>query len=375
MYDRLKSAWRWLTVVLVVAIVAVTVVGVAAQLVAPAGSPSNPPTSASTATLVPSESIGPLGSSPYVVGTVTAGPVSPSPQPPRSTATATPTLAPIQTPRPTAAPTARPSPPPPAGFAIIAAGDTRSDLAGIQATTALIVARPGVPVLDVGDDTEDGSAALYQSFFNPNWGKFKNRIHPTPGNHEYDTAGAAPYFAYYGAAAGSPARSWYSFDLPNNWHVIELNGNISHGAGSPQERFLASDLAANAGKHIIAFWHEPRFSSGSEHGSDSSFTPFWNDLYAAHADLVFNGHDHDYERFALQNPSGKVDLNGIREFVVGMGGAPLYRFGSIAANSQVRNNTTWGILVLSLNAHSYSWRFVPQAGKTFTDSGTQATHT
>lgn len=293
---------------------------------------------------------------------------------PTASANPAPTSSPTATATPTGAPTAAPSQSPAAGFAIIAAGDTRSDLAGIRATMALILARPGLPVLDVGDDTEAGSAALYRSFFNPTWGRFKSRIHPTPGNHEYDTAGAAPYFAYYGSAAGSPAKSWYSFDLPNDWHVIELNGNISHGAGSPQERFLRSDLAANAGKHIIAFWHEPRFSSGTEHGSDSSFTPFWRDLYAAHADLVFNGHDHDYERFALQNPSGAADRNGIREFVVGTGGAPLYRFGATLVNSQVRNNSTWGILVVTLNAHGYSWQFIPQAGKTFTDSGTQATH-
>ncbi len=301
---------------------------------------------------------------------------------PAASLTATPTAPAVATPTGTPTPTvtligtasATPSQSPSVGFAIIAAGDTRSDLAGIRATAALILARPGLPVLDVGDDTEDGSTALYRSFFNPTWGKFKSRIHPTPGNHEYDTAGAAGYFAYYGTAAGSPTRSWYSFDLPDNWHVIELNGNINHGAGSTQERFLRSDLAANAGEHIIAFWHEPRFSSGSEHGSDSSFTPLWRDLYAAHADIVFNGHDHDYERFALQNPSGAADRNGIREFVVGTGGAPLYRFGATVANSQVRNNSTWGILVVTLNAHSYSWLFVPQAGQSFTDSGTQATH-
>ena len=219
---------------------------------------------------------------------------------PKTTAwvTATPTPTPRPTPTPTAA--ATPTRPPSRAVTIIAAGDTRTDLEGIQATTALIVARPGIPVLNVGDDTDDGSAALYASFFDPTWGQFKSRIHPTPGNHEYDTAGAAPYFAYYGAAAGSPGRSWYSFNLGSNWHVIELNGNIAHGAGSPQEQFLKADLAANAGKHVIAFWHEPRFSSGSEHGSDPSFAAFWTDLYAAHAEIVLNGHDHDYERFGLR---------------------------------------------------------------------------
>ncbi len=293
---------------------------------------------------------------------------------PKTTArvTATPTPKPQPTPLPTAA--ATPTRPPSPAVTIIAAGDTRTDLEGIQATTALIVARPGIPVLNVGDDTDDGSAAIYESFFDPNWGQFKNRILPTPGNHEYDTAGAAPYFAYYGAAAGSPSRSWYSFNIGSDWHGIELNGNIAHGAGSPQEKFLKADLAANAGKHIIAFWHQPRFSSGAEHGSDPSFTAFWTDLYAAQADIVLNGHDHDYERFGLQNPSGDADPNGIREFVVGTGGAPLYAFGGAIANSQARNDNTWGILVLTLTSSSYSWRFIPQAGKTYTDSGSQATH-
>ncbi len=285
------------------------------------------------------------------------------------------------TPKPTATPAATPASTPtpvPSSSSgdpqLIAAGDVRTNLSGIQATTALIVARPGLPVLNVGDDTADGSASLYQSYFNPNWGQFKSRIHPTPGNHEYNTSGAGPYFAYYGAAAGSSSKSWYSFDLANNWHVIELNGNVAHGVGSAQEVWLKSDLAANPGKHIIAFWHQPRFSSGAEHGSDTGYTPFWNDLYAAHADIVLNGHDHDYERFALQNGAGQADPNGIREWVVGMGGAPLYSFGSIVANSQARISGTYGILVLTLHAHSYDWQFVPQSGKTATDSGTQATH-
>jgi acid phosphatase type 7 len=317
-------------------------------------------------------------------GTITPPTASPTAQPTATptvaasaTANPTPTPAPTATASPTVGPTPTPAPSATSGSGdpqLISAGDVRSNTTGIMATTALVMARPGVPVLNVGDDSANGTAAEYQSYFNPAWGQFKSRIYPTPGNHEYNTSGAAPYFAYYGSAAGSSTKSWYSFDLANNWHVIELNGNISHSAGSPQEVWLKSDLAANAGKHIIAFWHQPRFSSGSEHGSDTGFTPFWNDLYAAHADIVFNGHDHDYERFALQNGAGQADPNGIREFVVGMGGTDEYGFGTVQANSQVRNNNTWGILVLTLHAHSYDWQFVPVAGKTFTDSGTQATH-
>jgi acid phosphatase type 7 len=308
----------------------------------------------------------------------TATPTSGSTSSPTATPTALPTSAPTATATPTAgpttAPTAAPSQSATGGFEIIAGGDTRTNVSGIQATAALIKARPNDPVLSVGDDTADGTTAEYASFYNPAYGPFKSRIHPVPGNHEYNTAGGAGYFAYWGAQAGTAGQGWYSFNLPNNWHVIALNAEVNHAAGSPQELFLKSDLAANAGKHIIAFWHQARFTSCSVHSSDPSFAPFWNDLYAAHADLVFNGDDHQYERFALQNPSGVADPNGIREFVVGMGGAPLYGFATILPNSQVHYNGSWGILVLTLNAHSYSWQFVPVAGHTFTDTGTQATH-
>jgi len=322
---------------------------------APTGSPTEAPTGSPTTT--PS-------------GSPTATPTS-KPTP-------TPSNSPGATPTPTStasgSPTAVPSVPTGGGFEIIAGGDTRTNVAGIDATAALIKARPNDPVLSVGDDTADGTTAEYNSFYNPAYGPFKSRIHPVPGNHEYNTAGATGYFAYWGAQAGPAGEGWYSFNLPNNWHVVALNANINHAAGSPQEQFLKADLAAHAGMNIIAFWHEARFTSCSVHHNDASLAPFWNDLYAAHADLVFNGDDHQYERFALQNPSQQADPNGIREFVVGMGGAPLYGFSTIQPNSQVHYNGSWGILVLDLFPHSYSWQFVPVAGHTFTDTGTQATH-
>jgi hypothetical protein len=192
------------------------------------------------------------------------------------------------------------------------------------------------------------------------------------------TSRAGPYYAYFGAAAGPAGTGYYSYNLANDWHVIVLNAICAAvrgcGEGSPQETFLKKDLAANPGKHIIAMWHIPAFSSGSAHGNNGSYRAFWNDLYAAHADIVMNGHDHDYERFAPQSPSGAADPNGIREFVVGTGGAGQRPFGTIRANSQVRSTGTFGVLELTLGAHSYSWRFIPVAGKSFTDSGTQATH-
>jgi hypothetical protein len=126
------------------------------------------------------------------------------------------------------------------------------------------------------------------------------------------------------------------------------------------------------GKHIIAMWHIPVFTSGLL--SRTAYDVWWQDLYAAHADLVLDGHDHIYERFALQSPTGKADPAGIREIIVGTGGAPPQAFGATAANSQVRHAGTFGVIELTLHANSYDWQFIPIAGGTFTDSGTQATH-
>jgi len=295
----------------------------------------------------------------------------------------------------TAAPSARPSDAPPAGPdpvgsstspaadspVLIGAGDIciTGSIADARATAALIVARPDDVVFTAGDNSnETGSAAQYAGCFDKTWGAFKGRIHPVPGNHEYMTSKAGPYYAYFGAAAGKAGKGYYSYDLGNDWHVLALNaicGQVGGcGAGSPEETFIRSDLAANAGKHIVAIWHIPAFSSGGGHGNNSSYVAWWQDLYSAHAEIVINGHDHDYERFALQSPTGAADLNGIREFVLGTGGASHRDFGAIRANSKIRNSGTFGVLELTLGLHSYSWRFIPVAGATFTDSGVQATH-
>jgi hypothetical protein len=143
-------------------------------------------------------------------------------------------------------------------------------------------------------------------------------------------------------------------------------------AGSPQERWLRNDLAANATECTLAYWHHPRFSSVS---NNTSVAPFWKALYAAGAEVVLNGHAHNYERFAPQRPDGTLDgVGGIREFVVGTGGAGLHAFKAVKPNSQARNANTFGVLKLTLHPSSYEWRFVPAAGKTFTDSGTKSCH-
>ena len=142
-------------------------------------------------------------------------------------------------------------------------------------------------------------------------------------------------------------------------------------AASPQGQWLKQDLADHAAKCTLAYWHKPLFSSGEKHGNDPEMKPFWQILYAAHADIIINGHDHDYERFARQDPDGKADpAHGIREFVVGSGGKNSHRtFAAPKPNSELRNADTFGVLKLTLHAKSYDWEFVAEAGKTFTDSG------
>lgn len=260
---------------------------------------------------------------------------------------------------------------------LVGAGDiARCAATGIdgEATAQLLDGISGT-VMAVGDTVyEDGTPAEYATCYEPTWGRHKTRTRPAAGNHEYQTPNAPGYYAYFGAAAGTPGQGWYSYDI-SSWHVVVLNSECGPvggcGVGSAQYQWLQADLAANSSPCTAAYWHQPRFSSGS-HGSNAEYGPFWDLLYADGADVVISGHDHDYERFARQNPSGTADPSGMRQFVVGTGGAGLTGFGTPAANSEVRNSTTYGVLKLTLNASSYQWQFVPVAGQSFTDSGTSS---
>jgi hypothetical protein len=197
---------------------------------------------------------------------------------------------------------------------------------------------------------------------------------PSPGNHDYNTAGATGYYGYFGASAGDPAKGYYSYDL-GDWHIIVLNSNIARDTNSAQLAWLRADLAATTKQCVLAYWHHPRFNSGASHGNDTSVQPFWQALYDANADLILNGHEHTYERFAPQTPTGAADATrGIREFVVGTGGASHYSLGTLQPNSQVFNGSTYGVLKLNLFAGGYSWDFVPVAGASFTDSGQASCH-
>jgi hypothetical protein len=245
-------------------------------------------------------------------------------------------------------------------------------------TERLIESRHVDAVLALGDEQyQTASTDGFARGYGLSWGKLKAITYPTPGNHEYYTPDAAGYFAYFGARAGAADKGYYSLAL-GSWHIISLNGNCDEvggcDSGSAQERWLRADLARERSRCTLAFWHQPRFSSGGHH-SDVQYTAFWDDLYAARADVVLSGHDHDYERFAPQTAVGALDeARGIREFVVGTGGKSHDLFSWTAANSEVRDWSTYGILFLTLKADEYYWHFVPILGGRFTDWGNAACH-
>lgn len=238
-------------------------------------------------------------------------------------------------------------------------------------TAQLIEQIPGT-VFTTGDNAYPrGTAEEFKNCYDPAWGRFKARTYPTPGNHDYYSPNAEPYYAYFGERAGTADKGYYSYDL-GEWHIVALNSNIEAQTGSAQEKWLKADLAAHPKACTLAYWHHPVFSSGV-HGNDPKMKDLWQTLYDAGADVVVNGHDHNYERFAPQTPQGQADpKRGIREFVVGTGGAELREMVITRANSEVRNTQTYGVVKFILHPQSYSWEFIPIQGQTFTDKGTQA---
>jgi len=246
-----------------------------------------------------------------------------------------------------------------------------------RATSDLLLSRPFDAVLTVGDNQyEDGTLAKFNAAYDPTWGRVKRITRPSVGNHEYETPGAAGYYGYFGAAAGDPSRGYYSYDI-GAWHLIALNSVCDAvggcGPGSPQEQWLAADLAANAKRCTLAYWHHPRFSSGA--GNDPSTDAFWQDLYRGGADLVVDGHHHIYERFAPQTPGAVADPGrGIRQFTVGTGGEEHHGLSGVAPNSEVRDSSTFGVLQLGLHPTGYDFSFLPVAGGTFTDAGSGQCH-
>jgi len=242
-----------------------------------------------------------------------------------------------------------------------------------QAATAALLAGNDVTVVQtLGDEQyENGTSADFAGSYDLSWGQLRYKTDPAPGNHEYNTPGATGYYGYFQAAAGDPAKGYYSYDL-GAWHIVVLNGEVANGAGSAQDVWFRGDLATHHNACTVALWHEPYFSSSGE--TPGRLTLF-QDAYNGGVDIVLNGHEHNYERFAPQDPSGARDsTRGVREFVVGTGGRSLWGFSTILPTSQARSGSTFGVLKLTLHATSYDWRFVPIAGSSFTDSGTGTCH-
>jgi len=262
------------------------------------------------------------------------------------------------------------------------------DIAGCQnpqgalETAKLIEKIPGT-VFALGDLAYDAvTLGQFQNCYGRSWGKFKARTRPALGNHEYRERSAAAYYQYWAGQAGPSGKGYYSYEL-GTWHVVVLNTNCEAAglggcaSGSPQDTWLRQDLADHRGSCIVAYGHHALFSSGifRSHAVHPELKRLWEDLYAAHADLVLAGHEHSYERFAPQDPEGRGDpQHGIREIVVGTGGRSHDPLGLAMRNSEKQNYDTYGVLKLTLAPQGYTWEFIPEEGKTFRDSGSGVCH-
>jgi hypothetical protein len=252
-----------------------------------------------------------------------------------------------------------------AGVTLYAAGDIAycahpdPRWSGAAATAAVVEAAlagdPHAAVLVLGDNVYPrGSARAYSACYHPTWGRFKQRTWPAPGNREYLTPGARGYFDYFGSAA---AAGYYRVQL-GSWQVFSLDSNLGGAAHTAQLAWLKRELAAHASHCTLAYWHHPLYSSGG-HGSIPHMRDAWDALYRAGAELVLSGHDHDYERFAPQDAHGRLDAaHGIRQFVIGTGGAYSTPFLWPLANSEVRDNSRSGVLRLRLQDGGYEWTFL-----------------
>jgi hypothetical protein len=250
-----------------------------------------------------------------------------------------------------------------------------NDLAD-ELTAMLLERYPEASIFTAGDNVQGvGAWAEYVNCFGPTWGRFIYRIHPSPGNHDYYTDNGANYYAFFGDAAGPANLGYYSYDL-GDWHIVALNGNCDYvgcGKNSPQAEWLRADLQASDKRCTLLYWHQPRWSSGIAHGS-GSMSVLWRIAAQMGAEVVINGHDHDYERFTPMDGEGTPDTNGLREFVVGTGGAPLREFGEIEHGSEVRDHSSWGLIKFLLYPDHYEWEFVPVEGGVFQDSGSDVCH-
>lgn len=257
---------------------------------------------------------------------------------------------------------------------IVAAGDIAGCWWRSDEATARLLDHIGGVVMPLGDNVySHGTAAQFRDCYGPTWGRHKGRTRPAIGNHDYRTEHGAPYYAYFGAAAGPAGKGWYSFDV-DGWHVIVLNSESATEEGSEQLQWLRADLRAHPSRCTLAAMHRPRFSSG-EHGDSERVKALFAALYEGGVDVLLSGHDHVYERFAPQTPDGQVDTqHGVRQFVVGTGGAPFYEFRArLDPQSEVHQNKVHGVLRMVFHPDGYDWEFVG-AGEGFSDKGSDRCH-
>ncbi len=253
---------------------------------------------------------------------------------------------------------------------LVGAGDIADCARDTDEKTATLLERfPSATVFTTGDNVyPSGKLDTYERCYEPSWGRVKSRTRPATGNHDF-AEGIEGYFAYFGKNAGTEGKAYYSYDL-GGWHIAVLDSECRDGCdiGSKQYEWLKHDLEASRSSCTMAMWHHPVFSS-SMHGNTYRALDLWKLLYDFSAEVVVNGHDHSYERFAPQDREGKADPQGIREFVVGTGGKDLYANRLIQSNSEIRNTETFGIMKFDLRPGSYAWEFIPVEGSTFTDRG------
>lgn len=261
---------------------------------------------------------------------------------------------------------------------LVGAGDISTCDNNFDEATAQLLDDIEGTVFTLGDNVyEDGTPAEFAECYDPTWGRHLDRTRPIPGNHDYHVEGAEGYFDYFGDAAGDSDRGYYSYDL-GAWHIIALNSNCSEiggcGEGSPQVEWLLADLEARPSRCTLAYSHHPRFSSFG-HGGDADMATIWRVLDDAGAEVLLSAHEHAYERFAPQGADGDRDLeSGIRQFIVGTGGAPLRDVDEVHPNSEARSSDAFGVLKLTLATESYAWEFVPIVGQEYTDHGTGECH-
>jgi 3',5'-cyclic AMP phosphodiesterase CpdA len=260
----------------------------------------------------------------------------------------------------------------PPGILVGAADIVLCGTPGAELTARLLDQLSGT-VFTAGDNAYmAGTADEFNRCYGPTWGRHRGRTRPVPGNHDYGTPGASAFFDYFGASAGERGLGYYSYTV-GPWRIVALNSEINAGAGSPQMQWLRSELSTNRAACTLAIWHRPLFSSGLN-GDNPDMREIWRTLYEFGAEVVINGHDHQYERFAPQDPDGRADpARGIRQFTVGTGGVPLYQLRGARPNTEVLGSA-FGVIALTLGSGTYQWEFIPAEGSTLRDSGLGVCH-